>query len=79
MMCDCVFVLVRRMWMSESDAAQVAVRIGNILRQKGKPNYFDPAPSRRRSGGAGQAWHILIRQKENSSGKGRSSNIANEI
>src|SRR3989338_559564 len=37
------FVLVRRIRMPESDGAQVAVRIGNILRQKGKPQYFDMA------------------------------------
>ncbi|MDO8505885.1 MAG: hypothetical protein Q7S48_04900 [bacterium] len=37
------FVLVRRMRMPESDGAQVAVRIGNILREKGKPQYFDMA------------------------------------
>lgn len=37
------FVLVRRMRMPESDAAAVAVRIGNILRQAGKSEYFDMA------------------------------------
>lgn len=37
------FVLQRRMRMSESDAAQIAVRVGNILKQAGKPEYFDMA------------------------------------
>ena len=37
------FVLIRRMRMAESDAAQIAVRIGNIMKQSGKPEYFDMA------------------------------------
>ena len=37
------FVLIRRMRMSESEAAAIAVRIGNIMKQKGKAEYFDMA------------------------------------
>ncbi|MBI2551975.1 hypothetical protein HYW17_01585 [Candidatus Uhrbacteria bacterium] len=44
------FVLVRRMRMNESEAAAVAVRLGNILKQNGKPEYFDMAYYDQQSG-----------------------------
>lgn len=45
------FVLLRRMRMSETEAAAIAVRMGNLMKAAGKPEYWDMAYYDQASGG----------------------------